>query len=305
MEKKVNISLILESFHNLERAYADLKKLLSMDKDEFVKNKLAWDKARVDFNLAFESCMRPCRHLSVVYGLKTTSKDCLVKLGEYVGFEYLENLQNITDFYFKYRDLKETVNSEELYSFLEENLHVFKEYAKKIVEHIKVTTGNVLLIDFDLLKEKAKNVKDSVGKINFVLSAGLENFKSKPMYYDRVKYFYHVAYDSLFDICKHLAPKFGIKKFGDDCLLKMVEHGIISEEYKSVIIKMMRLKNKLISTWDIPQEELYRDLSETKDWFEPLMKEISTSLKNLLEKVSSSQKIHPKNSQGQERDQRE
>ena len=305
MERKVNISLILESFHNLEKAYADLKKLVSIGKDEFVNNKLVWDKVRVDFNLAFESCMRPCRHLSVVYGLKTTSKDCLVKLGEYVGFEYLENLQNITDFYFRYRDLKETMDPEELYNFLEKNLHVFKEYARAVVEHVKATTGNVLLIDFDLLKEKAKNVKDSVSKINFVLSVGLENFKSKPMYYDRVKYFYHVAYDSLFDICKHLAPKFGIKKFGDDCLLKMLEHRMISEEHRDVIIKMIKIKNKLISTFDTPQEELYRDLGEIKDWFEPIMKELSASLKNLIEKVSLSQKTHLKNNQEKEKDQRE
>jgi len=305
MEKKVKISLILESFHNLEKAYADLKKLVSMGKEEFVKNKLVWDKARVDFNLAFESSMRPCRHLSVVYGLRTTSKDCLVKLGEHIGFKDLKNLQDLTNFYIEYRDPKKTVDPEELYHFLEQNIHVFKEYAKAVVEHIKKTTGNVLLIDFDLLRQKAKHVKDSVDKINFVLSVDLEEFKSKPMYYDRVKYFYQVAYDSLFDICKHLAPKFGIKKFGDDCLLKMVEHGIISEEHKDRIIKMIKLKNKLISTWDIPQEELYENLRETKDWFEPLMKEIAVSLKNLLEKVSSSQKLPLRNNQEKEKDQKE
>ncbi|WP_448587569.1 DUF86 domain-containing protein [Thermocrinis sp.] len=304
MQKKVNISLILESFHNLEKAYIDLKKVLSAGKEEFVKNKLAWDKVRVDFNLAFESCMRPCRHLSVIYGLKTSSKDCLVKLGEHIGFEDTKTLQEFIEFYFKYRDLKETVNPEELYDFLSGNLHVFKDYAKAVVEHIKKTTGNVLLIDFELLKEKAKHVKDSVSKINFVLSAGLEEFKKKPMYYDRVKYFYQVAYDSLFDICKHLSPKFGIKKFGDDCLLKMIEHGVIPEEYREKVVKMIALKNKLISTWDVPQEDLYRDLSELKDWFELLLKEIASSLKNLLQRTSSGQGLHQENSQGQGKDQR-
>lgn len=46
MEKKINISLLLESFHNLEKAYVDLKKLLSIGKEEFVKNKLIQDKVR-------------------------------------------------------------------------------------------------------------------------------------------------------------------------------------------------------------------------------------------------------------------
>jgi Uncharacterized conserved protein, COG2445 len=188
---------------------------------------------------------------------------------------------------------------------LEKNLHVFKDYARAVVEYVKQTTGNYLLIDFELLKEKAKFVKDSVNKINFVLSVGLEEFKKKPMYHDRVKYFYQVAYDSLFDICKHLAPKFGIKKFGDDCLLKMVEGSIISLQYYPVLLKMMNLKNKLISTWDIDLDSLYKELMELKDYFEPLLKEISSSLKSLLDKIASHQKQLQQNSQGQERDQRE
>ncbi len=305
MKKNINISLLLESFHNLEKAYADLKKLLSLGKEEFAKNKLVLDKVRVDFNLAFESCMRPCRHLSVVLGLKTSSKDCMVKLGERLRYEDLETLQAFTDFYFKYRDLKELVEPEELYHFLEKNLHVFKDYAKAIVEYVKQITGNYLLIDFELLKEKAKFVKDSVNKINFVLSVGLEEFKKKPMYYDRVKYFYQVAYDSLFDICKHLAPKFGIKKFGDDCLLKMLENRIIPSQYYPVLLRMMNLKNKLISTWEVEPEGLYQELEELKDQFDLVLKEISSSLKNLLEKTSNHQKQLQQNNQEQGKDQKE
>ena len=142
------------------------------------------------------------------------------------------------------------------------------------------------MIDFDLLNEKSKFIKDSVKKIDFVLSQGLEEFKSKPMYYDRTKYFYQVAYDSLFDICKHLAPKFGIRKFGDDCLSKMVEHGVIPQEYYMDVFKMTNLKNKLISTWEVPSEELYESLKELNPKFEIIVKEISKSLKKLLEERS-------------------
>ncbi len=287
-DKRVNISLIVESFQNLEKAYVDLKKNLSIHKEEFVNNRLIQDKVRVDFNLAFESCMRPCRHLSVVYNLKTTSKDCLVKLGELVGMQDIQRLQAFIDFYFKYRDLKESVSPEELYDFLSENLWVFKEFARSVVEFVKRETKNPLLIDFDLLNEKAKFIKDSVKKIEFVLSQGFEEFKSKPMYYDRVKYFYQVAYDSLFDICKHLAPKFGVKKFGDDCLSKLVEAGVIPQDYYMDVFKMTNLKNKLISTWEVSAEELYQSLSELKDRFEPVMREISKSLRALLERHQSS-----------------
>lgn len=283
MKKGPNISLIVESFQNLEKAYVDLKKNLSLPKEEFVSNKLVLDKVRIDFNLAFESSMRPCRHLSTLYGLKTTSKDCLVKLAEYIGMEDIQTLQSFTNFYFKYRDLKESVSPEELYEFLKENLIVFKKYAQAVVEHIKKTTGNYLLIDFDMLNQKAKHVKESVKKIEFVLSQGIEEFKTKPMYYDRVKYFYQVAYDSLFDICKHLAPKFGVKKFGDDCLSKLVEIGVIRQDRYMDVFKMTQLKNKLISTWEVSPEELYVALSELKDKFEPVMKDISVSLKRLLE----------------------
>ncbi|MEJ7553658.1 DUF86 domain-containing protein [Hydrogenobacter sp. T-2] len=282
-KKKPKISLILESFTQLEKAYADLKKNLSLPEEEFVSNKLLQDKVRVDFNLAFESAMRVCRHLSAVYDIKTTSKDCLQKIGELVGLSQAQALGELTQFYIKHRDLRETLQSEELYRSLVKFLPLFKEYAKAVVEFVKRETNNPLLIDFDLLNEKAKYIKESVKKIDFVLSQGFEEFSKTPMYYDRVKYFYQVAYDSLFDICKHLAPKFGVRKFGDDCLSKLVEAGVIPQEYYMDVFKMTNLKNKLISTWEVSPQELYERLMEIKDKIEPVMREISKSLKKLLQ----------------------
>lgn len=282
-QRKPKISLILESFTQLEKAYVDLKKNLSLSKEEFISNKLLQDKVRVDFNLAFESSMRVCRHLSAVYNVKTTSKDCLQKIGELVGVSQSEALGELSQFYVKYRDIKESVSAEELYDFLNRALPLLKEYAKAVVEFIKKETNNPLLIDFELLNEKAKYIKESVKKIDFVLSHGFEEFSKTPMYYDRVKYFYQVAYDSLFDICKHLAPKFGIKKFGDDCLSKLVEVGVIPKEYYMDVFRMTNLKNKLISTWEVSPEELYTSLKEINNKIEPVMREISKSLKNLLE----------------------
>ncbi|MCX8164371.1 MAG: DUF86 domain-containing protein [Aquificaceae bacterium] len=284
-QKKPKISLIVESFTQLEKAYVDLKKNLSVDRAEFVANKLLQDKVRVDFNLAFESSMRVCRHLSAVYNLKTTSRDCLQKMGEFVGIKDLEAFGKLTNFYIKHRDLKEALPAEELYDFLREALPSFKEYAKAVVEFVKRETNNPLLIDFDLLKEKARYIKESIKRIDFVISQGYEEFSKTPMYYDRVKYFYQVAYDSLFDICKHLAPKFGVKKFGDDCLSKLVEVGVIPQDYYMDVFRMTNLKNKLISTWDVSPEELYKSLLETKDRIEPVMMEISKSLKKLLESI--------------------
>ena len=288
-KKTYKISLILEAFHNLEKSYSDLKKNLSLPREEFTRNKLVLDRVRIDFNLAFESCMRVCRHISAVMNLKTSSKDCLVKTADAVGMKESQKLRDFIDFYFKYRDLKDAVSPEELYTFLKENLHLFKEYARAVVEHIKRTTGNHLLIDFDLLKEKSRHIKDSVKKIEFVLSQGEEEFREKPMYYDRTKYFYQVAYDSLYDICTHLAPKFGIKKFGDDCLSKMVEAGVIPQDYYMDVFKMTNLKNRLISTWEVPPEELYSSLKEIVPRFEPVVKEISKSLKELLERRAKAQ----------------
>ncbi len=285
-KKTFKISLIVEAFQNLEKSYVDLKRHVSLPEKEFVSNKLILDKVRIDFNLAFESTMRVCRHMSTVLGLKTSSKDCLVKLAQHIGMEEVDRLRRFTEFYFKYRDLKDAVSPQELYSFLKENLFMFKEFARAVVEYVKRTTGNYLLIDFELLNEKSKFIKDSVKKIDFVLAQGLEEFKGKPMYYDRTKYFYQVAYDSLFDICKHLAPKFGIKKFGDDCLSKMVEAGIIPQEYYMDVFKLTNLKNKLISTWEVPPEELYNSLKELNPKFSEIVKEISKSLKKLLEERS-------------------
>ncbi len=282
-KRTFKISLILEAFHNLEKSYTDLKKNLSIPPEEFVSNKLVLDRVRIDFNLAFESCMRVCRHMSAVMGVRAGSKDCLVKIAGEIGMPQSEKLASFTDFYFKYRDLKDAVSPRELYEFLKENLYLFKEYARSVVEYIKKTTGNTLLIDFDLLKEKARHIKDSVKKIEFVLSQGPEEFSSKPMYYDRTKYFYQVAYDSLYDICTHLAPKFGVKKFGEDCLTKMVESGVIPDSMYSDVLQMTQLKNKLISTWEVPPDELFKELKRLTPKFTAVLKEISSSLGKLLE----------------------
>ncbi len=287
MEKRAfKISLILEAFQNLEKAYKDLKKNLSISEKTFSENKLVQDRVRIDFNLAVESCMRVCRHVSAVLGLKTKSRDCLVKLGEYIGMEFYEQLEDLINFYFEFRDLKKQANPLDLYTFLKNKIWLFKEFAREVVEFIKRETGNYLLIDFDLLNEKSKHVKESVRRIDFVLSQGKEEFSSKPMYYERAKYFYQVAYDSLFDICRHLAPKFGIKKFTDDCLVLMISFGVIPKSYTDDVMKMIKLKNKLTTNWEIPPEELYEYLLNLKDKFNPLVKEISKSLKNLLEKRS-------------------
>ncbi len=282
--KSFKISLILEAFQNLEKAYVDLKKHVSLSEEEFVSNRLVLDRVRIDFNLAFESCLRVCRHVSVVLGLKTNSRNCLVKVAEHVGMKELKALEEFTEFYFRYRDLKESVSPPELYRFLKEKLWVFKEFARAVVEFVKESTGNYLLIDFDLLNEKAKHIKESVKRIEFVLSQGKDEFRRKPMYYERVKYFYQVAYDSLFDICSHLAPKFGVRKFGDDCLVRLVGVGVIPQEHYDAVFRMMSLKNKLISTWDVPPEELYTALEELTPQFPVVVKEISKSLKEMLEK---------------------
>lgn len=281
-QKKPKISLIVESFTQLEKAYADLKKNLSVSKEEFINNKLLQDKVRVDFNLAFESSMRVCRHLSAVYNIKTTSRDCLQKIAQLTGLEKSEAFEELAQFYIKHRDLKEALPPEELYDFLQKVLPLFKEYARAVVEFVRRETSNPLLIDFDLLNEKAKHIKESLKKIDFVLSHGLEEFSKTPMYYDRVKYFYQVAYDSLFDICRHLAPKFGVKKFGDDCLSKLVEVGVIPQDYYMDVFKLTNLKNRLISTWEVSPQELYEKLYEIKDKIEPIMKEIAKSLQRLL-----------------------
>ncbi|MCS6876427.1 MAG: DUF86 domain-containing protein [Aquificaceae bacterium] len=288
-EKKPKISLILEGLTQLEKAYADIKKNLAVGQEQFLSNPLIQDKVRVDFNLAFESSMRVCRHLSAVYNIKTTSKDCLQKIAELTGAPQPEAFGELTQFYIRYRDLKSTVHSEELYRFLNGSLNLFKEYAKAVVEFVKKETQNPLLIDFELLNEKLRHLKESVKKIDFVLSQGMEQFSKTPMYYDRVRYFYQVAYDSLFEICKHLAPKFGIKKFGDDCLSKLVEAGVVPQEYYTDLFKMTNLKNKLISTWDVSPEELYKSLLELKEKLEPVVKEISKSLKRLIEEKSTLQ----------------
>ncbi|GAB6078208.1 DUF86 domain-containing protein [Hydrogenobaculum acidophilum] len=277
--KGFNISLIVQSFINLEKVYKDLLKNLKLPKEAFAVNKLVVDKVRTDFNIAFESAMRPCRHISQVLSIKTT-KHCLYELSEALGFPFAKDMKDLSEFYVNYRDLKKDIDPNYLYDFLNSHVKLFRDYAEHIINYIKTTTKNYLLIDYDFLNEKAKHVKDAVEKLKFVLSKDKEEFLSKPMYFDRAKYFYQVAYDALFDICRHLAPKFKFKNPSDDCLVVMAQANLI--ENPNVAYDMMRLKNKLITTWDVNHGEFYETLKELLPYFEAYIKELSSSLKELV-----------------------
>lgn len=275
---KFNISLIVQSFINLEKVYRDLKKILK-DKESFLNNKMLFDKAKVEFNLAMENVLRPCRHISQAIGLKTT-KYCLSELSEHLGFSNLsKSFKELTDVYFKTRDARETIESSAFYDTVSTNLESFKEYAKNIIDYVKKETNNPYLIDYDFLNEKAKYVKESVDKINFVISKPFEEFNSKPMYFDRVKYFYQVGYNALFEICKHLAPKFGVKNISDDCLYQLFSKE--DETTKRISLDMMNLNNKLISTWEIKNEEFYEKLKELNPYFIVFLDKIKRQLKEL------------------------
>ena len=283
VKKDFNISLILSALKDLEKVYIDMKKLLKIPHSEFTSNKLIIDKVRSDFNMAFESLMRVCRHITQVLGMtRISGKECLYQLAIAVGSENPERFSELSQFYFNNRDMKKDVDPLYLYSFLKENTDLFKVIAGDIVRFIKEKTGNYLLIDFSMLRQKYFFIKDSVKKIEFVISQGKEEFMNKPMYYDRSRYFFIVAYDSLFDICSHLAPKFGIKRFGEDCLLKMVESNIIDKRYEQDIKELIKLRNTLAESWDVDKEKMFESFNKLKDKLLPITKQIFNHLEKLL-----------------------
>ncbi len=282
-KKKFNISLIVNTLKDLEKVYIELNRLISIHPAEFISNKLIIDKARADFNLAFETLMRVCRHVTQVMGLtRVSGKECLYRLAMELNMEDPGSYKELSDFYFSHRDLREDIDPSFFYSFIKKRLILFKQMAGAVVEHVKKVTNNPLLIDYDLLKQKYFYIKDSVKKIDFALSQGKEEFVSKPMYYDRTRYFYIVAYDSLFDICSHLAPKFGIKKFGDDCLIKLVEEGIVDKSYEDKIREMYKFRNTLGEKWEVDKELMYEKLKELNDSFLPIAEQIFKYLKSKL-----------------------
>ena len=283
VKKDFNISLIMSALKDLEKVYIDMKKLLKVPHSEFTSNKLIIDKVRSDFNMAFESLMRVCRHITQVLGMtRISGKECLYQLAIAVGSENPERFSELSQFYFNNRDMKKDVDPLYLYNFLKENTDLFKVIAGDIVKFIKEKTGNYLLIDFNMLRQKYFFIKDSVKKIDFVISQGKEEFMNKPMYYDRSRYFFIVAYDSLFDICSHLAPKFGIKRFGEDCLLKMVESNIIDKRYEQDIKELIKLRNTLAESWDMDKEKMFESFNKLKDKLLPITEQILNHLEKLL-----------------------
>ncbi|MEN3034445.1 MAG: HepT-like ribonuclease domain-containing protein, partial [Aquificaceae bacterium] len=147
---------------------------------------------------------------------------------------------------------------------------------------VRERENNPFLIDFELLADRAKKVRQYSSKIEFVLSQGKEEFCKNPMYFDRARYFYFVVFDSLFDICKHMANRLGVKKLNHDCFSSLIEIGVLPKELLEVTSKMLNLKDKLSSSWEIKQEELYSSLSELLPHFEEVLKSHSHGLKKAL-----------------------
>lgn len=262
----------------MERAYGEILKLLKSSPQG--DNELFSDKLRVSFNLLFESLLRACRHLSVVLEIKSSGKECVSTLGKSIGFE--KDLKRIEEFYFSYRDLKNPIDWGLLKGFLEESLPDIKDFAKFIANFVRVRENNPFLIDFEFLTDKAKKVIDYVSKIEFVLAKGKEEFCKSPMYYDRARYFYFVVFDSLFDICKHIASRLGVKKLSQDCFSSLIEINVLPAELKDIALRMHKLKDKLSSSWEVKNEELYEELSELLPHFKTLLSAHSQGLKKAL-----------------------
>ncbi len=277
-KREVKISLLLESLKTLEKAYRELR--LNSSKD--LKEPAVKDKLRSLINLSFESFMRICRHLSVVFSIKNRGKDCLIRLSEFLNYSDLEGVKRISQYYYEYRDLSKEVDEESLREVVNTSLKVFKELAREVVEFVKRETKNPYLIDFQLLREKERHIAESLKRINFIISRGFEEFSKEPMYYDRVKYFYMVAYDSLLDICLHLAPKFGIKGVSEDCPLKLIEGGILPQSLREDLKSLYLLKVKLLNDWDVPKEELYERLRSVEETFKKTLKALALYLKSFL-----------------------
>ncbi len=180
-KKKFNISLIVNTLKDLEKVYIELNRLISIHPAEFISNKLIIDKARADFNLAFETLMRVCRHVTQVMGLtRVSGKECLYRLAMELNMEDPGSYKELSDFYFSHRDLRKDIDPSFFYSFIKKRLILFKQMAGAVVEHVKKVTNNPLLIDYDLLKQKYFYIKDSVKKINFALNQGKESLSLSP-----------------------------------------------------------------------------------------------------------------------------
>jgi uncharacterized protein YutE (UPF0331/DUF86 family) len=145
------------------------------------------------------------------------------------------------------------------------------------------------VIDIKFLNEKASKIKTYLKKINQILDLGEEEFKNKPIYPDRTKYYLVILKDELEQISCHLLTVLYGKSFKENCSLKLAQEEIFDPKLSRAIIDLNNFINQLMKeNLNYEPENMFSIVKDIITAFDKLfISELSKTVKELKEKQPS------------------
>jgi uncharacterized protein YutE (UPF0331/DUF86 family) len=115
-------------------------------------------------------------------------------------------------------------------------------------------------INVDLLRERAKEIRDALDVLERYRQLSLEEFLARMEAVDAAKYRLLVAIEAAVSICNHLATRLARRtpESYADCFSALAESGIISKDLAERLGQMARFRNRLV--------RLYAQVDDTKVW---------------------------------------
>ncbi len=145
------------------------------------------------------------------------------------------------------------------------------------------------VIDIKFLNEKASKVKTYLKKLNQILDLGEEEFKNKPIYPDRTKYYLVILKDEIEQISCHILTVMYGKNFKENCIKKIAEEEIFDPKLSRSLLDLDNFINQLMEkNLNYEPENMYsivKDIISTLD--NMFIPQLSKIVKELKEKQPS------------------
>ena len=145
------------------------------------------------------------------------------------------------------------------------------------------------VLDIKFLNDKASKVKTYLKKINQILFLGEEEFKDKPIYPDRTKYYLVILKDEIEQISCHILTVLYGKNFKENCIKKITEEEIFDPKLSRSLLDLNNFINQLMEkNLNYEPENMYsvvKDIISTLD--KMFIPQLSKLVKELKEKQPS------------------
>lgn len=124
------------------------------------------------------------------------------------------------------------------------------------------------MLDKNKILSKLNFIKQSKVKLEELRDLEKEEFLTNFTYFDSAKYNFVVAIEAMIDICNHIISRknFEIPATSADSIKILVKHKILSQEYQSIFIAMVKFRNRVVHLYHkVDDGEIYKILQDNLD----------------------------------------